>query len=218
MTVGATLAEMIADKLRHAIRSGVYMSGERLVELTLAQRLNVSQNTIRDALRLLEAEGWVVKRARHGVYVRSFSLEEAEELYALWLALERLALGWAMEAVTRRDMAELRRLIQNARKHALADDLQTAIETIFQFHTMILEMSGKSQTAQLLSGLHNRIFLLEIVRQMRAPRSLHNHEARLLLYEKLASMMESGDVDGANTLLEYLITSDKDTLLPLLKT
>ncbi len=209
---------MIADKLRHAIRSGVYMSGERLVELTLAQRLNVSQNTIRDALRLLEAEGWVVKRARHGVYVRSFSLEEAEELYALWLALERLALGWAMEAVTRRDMAELRRLIQNARKHALADDLQTAIETIFQFHTMILEMSGKSQTAQLLSGLHNRIFLLEIVRQMRAPRSLHNHEARLLLYEKLASMMESGDRDGANTLLEYLITSDKDTLLPLLKT
>lgn len=218
MTSTATLAEMIADKLRHAIRSGVYMSGERLVELTLAQRLNVSQNTIRDALRLLEAEGWVVKWARHGVYVRSFSLEEAEELYALWLALERLALGWAMEAVTRRDMAELRRLIQNARKQALADDLQTAIETIFQFHTMILEMSGKSQTAQLLSGLHNRIFLLEIVRQMRAPRSLHNHEARLLLYEKLASMMESGDVDGANTLLEYLITSDKETLLPLLKT
>jgi hypothetical protein len=83
---------------------------------------------------------------------------------------------------------------------------------------MILEMSGKTQTAQLLSGLHNRIFLLEIVRQMRAPRSLHSHEAKLLLYEKLVTMMESGDVEGANTLLEYLIISDKDTLLPLLKT
>jgi DNA-binding GntR family transcriptional regulator len=193
------------------------MSGQRLVELTLAQRLNVSQNTIRDALRLLENEGWVVKEARHGVYVRSFTPSEAVELYALWTAIERLALGWAMESLTKKDLLQLRRLIQDARKQALTDDLQSAIEMLFQFHSLILEMSGKPQTAELLSSLHNRIFLLEIIRQMRAPRSLHGHEARLLLYEKLTTVMESGDVEGAQTLLEYLIAQDRDTLLPLLK-
>jgi hypothetical protein len=51
---------------------------------------------------------------------------------------------------------------------------------------------------------------------MRFPRSLHSHEARLLLYEKLTTVMESGDVAGAQNLLEYLITQDRDTLLPLL--
>jgi DNA-binding GntR family transcriptional regulator len=168
MVVSATLAESIADKLRYAIRSGVYLSGERLVELTLAQRLDVSQNTIRDALRLLEAEGWVVKHARHGVYVRSFTLEEAAELYALWAALERLALGWAMEIMTKKDLTQLRRLIQDARKLALTEDLQSAIETVFHFHTLILELSGKTQTAELVSGLHNRIYLLEVIRQTRA--------------------------------------------------
>lgn len=216
MAASETRAELIAHQLRHAIRSGDFFSGDRLIELTLAQHMGVSQNTIRDALRLLESEGWVVKRARHGVYVRTFTRAEAAELYALWAAIEGLALGWAMETITRKDLAQLRHLIQDARKQALNDGLQTAIETIFQFHTLILELSGKSQTAQLLVSLHNRIHLLEIIRQFRAPRSLHSHEARLLLYEKLISVMQTGDKEGARALLEYLINRERDTLLPLL--
>jgi DNA-binding GntR family transcriptional regulator len=50
----STLAESVADVLRHAIFQGAYLSGERLVELTIAQEMNVSQNTAREALRLLE--------------------------------------------------------------------------------------------------------------------------------------------------------------------
>jgi DNA-binding GntR family transcriptional regulator len=217
VTASATLAETIADQLRTDIRTGVYVSGERLVELTLAQRLNVSQNTIRDALRLLESEGWVVKHARHGVYVRAFTRDEAAELYALWAAIEGLALGWAMQVITRKDLALLRRLIQDARRETLTNGVRGAVEKIFQFHTAILDISNKPQTAQLLSTLHNRIYLLEVVRQMRAPRSLHNHEARLLLYEKLVSVIEAGDAASAQDLLQFLISSDWETLQPLLK-
>jgi DNA-binding GntR family transcriptional regulator len=70
---GATRAETVAEQIRQAIRAGAYVSGQRLVELSLAAKLNVSQNTVRDALRLLETAGWVVKRARHGLYVRSLT-------------------------------------------------------------------------------------------------------------------------------------------------
>ena len=58
----STLAESVAGALRHAIFQGAYLGGERLVELTIAQEMNVSQNTVRDALRLLEKDGLVVKR------------------------------------------------------------------------------------------------------------------------------------------------------------
>ncbi len=214
--VGATRAETVAEQIRQAIRAGAYVSGQRLVELTLAAKLNVSQNTVRDGLRLLETAGWVVKHARHGVYVRSFTRDEVTELYALWQAVESLALRWVMKTATRKDLNQLTRIIQTARKDMLEGELEESNEAIFDFHSLIGKLSGKVQTVEILESLHNRIYLLEIVRQMRAPRSLHSQEARLLLYEKLVSLMSVSHFDDARELLEYLIQTDCDSLLPLL--
>ncbi len=213
--VGATRAETVAEQIRQAIRAGAYVSGQRLVELTLAARLNVSQNTVRDGLRLLETAGWVVKHARHGVYVRSFTRDEVVELYALWQAVESLALRWVMKSASRKDLTQLSRIIQTARKDMLEGELEESSEAIFEFHSFIGRLSGKAQTSEILANLHNRIYLLEIVRQMRTPRSLHNHEARLLLYEKMVSLMDLSHFDEARALLEYLIQTDCDSLLPL---
>jgi DNA-binding GntR family transcriptional regulator len=217
MVTTATRAEKVADRIRDAIKSGQYMGGERLVEQNFAGQMNVSQNTIRDALRILETEGWVVKTARHGVHVRSFTPDEAEELYALWAAVETLALRWAIQSLTKTGLGQLHRLTQEARKQALLGNTDHAIETIFTLHTVIGVLSGRPQTAALLTSLHNRIFLLEIIRRNRAPRSLHSHQTQLLLYEKLISLMEAGEADAAAELLDYLIHTDCETLLPLLK-
>jgi len=214
---GATRAETVAEQIRQAIRAGAYVSGQRLVELTLAAKLNVSQNTIRDGLRLLETAGWVVKHARHGVYVRSFTRDEVIELYALWQAVESLALRWVMKTTSRKDLTQLSRIIQTARKDMLEGELEESSEAIFEFHSLIGQLSGKAQTTEILQSLHNRIYLLEIVRQMRTPRSLHAHEERLLLYEKLVSLMDVSHFDEARALLEFLIQTDCDSLLPLLE-
>lgn len=192
------------------------MGGERLIEQTLAGQLNVSQNTVRDALRILEGEGWVVKTSRHGVYVRSFNPAEAEELYTLWAAVEGLALRWAMESISKAALGHLRRLIQDARKLALTGDSRGAMETLFSLHGAIVSLSGRAQTMELLASLHNRVRLLEVVRQMRAPRSPHAHQTQIILYEKLISLMEAGDAEAAQQLHHYLIMDDAATLLPLL--
>ncbi len=214
--VSATRAETVAEQIRQAIRAGAYVSGQRLVELSLAAKLNVSQNTVRDALRLLETAGWVVKHARHGVYVRSFTRDEVTELFALWQAVECLALKWVIKSASRKDLSQLTRIIQTARKDMLEGELEESSEAIFEFHSLIGTLSGKAQTVEILESLHNRIYLLEIVRQMRAPRGLHSHEARLLLYEKLVLLMGENQVEEACGLLEYLIQADCDSLLPLL--
>ncbi len=213
---GATRAEIVAEQIKQAIRAGAYVSGQRLVELTLAAKLNVSQNTVRDGLRLLEGAGWVVKHARHGVYVRSFTRDEAIELYALWQAIESLALQWVMKTANKKNLTQLSRIIQIARKDMLDGELEESTEAIFEFHMMIGQICGKTQTMELLASLHNRIYLLEIIRQMRSPRSLHNQEERLILYDKLVSLIAESQFDDAQKLLAYLIQSDCDTLLPLL--
>ncbi len=214
--VTATRAETIANRIRQAIRAGVYMSGDRLIELNLAAQLNVSQNTVREGLRLLEAEGWVVKHSRHGVYVRTFTRDEALELFALWETLEPLALRWAMSAASKKDFTQLRRLIQSAQRDLLVGEIEESTEAVFRFHAMVVEMCGRPQTQVLLGNLHNRLYLLEIIRQMRAPRSLHSEEARLLLYEKLISLMEVSHFDDAVDLLQYLIKGDSESLMAVL--
>jgi DNA-binding GntR family transcriptional regulator len=216
MTASATRAEMTAQIIRGAIQDGLYMGGERLIEQALAGQMNVSQNTIRDALRILEGEGWVVKTARYGVHVRSFTPAEAEELYALWAAVEGLALRWTMDALTKQVAGQLRRLIQEARKQALTDDTKGASETLFTLHAHLAALCGKAQTIELLASLRNRVRLLDIVRQMRAPRSLRTLQAQIILYEKLLSLMEAGEADDAVQLHYFLIMEDCATLLPLL--
>lgn len=215
-TQPATRAESVANVLRRAIQTGEYISGERLVELALAQKFKVSQNTVRDALHILEGEGWIVKRARRGVYVRSYSADEAAELYILWATLEGLAIRWAVGVITRADIARLRHLVAQAQYQLQRGDLRGSTEMIFAFHQTIWHIPGKSQTAAMLNMLHNQVRLLETLRQMRMPRNLPQQEARIAAHESALDAIEAGNADAAQQTIHNLIMADCDTLLPLL--
>jgi DNA-binding GntR family transcriptional regulator len=192
------------------------VSGERLVELTLAQEFNVSQNTVRDSLRILEGEGWVVKHARRGVYVRSYTADEAAELYTLWATLEGLAVGWAVERLTRGDIARLRQLLAQARLNLQRGDVRGSTEMLFGFHEAIWHIPDKQQTNTLLHMLYNQVRLLETLRQMRIPRNLPQQAAQISACEQAIVTMEAGNASATQQIIHDLIMADCATLLPLL--
>ncbi len=196
-----TLAEMAAAQIHDLIVQGQYLSGERLVELVLAKKLTVSQNTVRDALRILEQDGWVVKQARRGVYVRKFTPEEAAETFALLGAVEKLVLDWAAESLSRSALNELRGLVEAARKRAASGEGEAAIELLFCFHERLAQSVAKPFTAHLMQQLYNQARLLEAVRQARVPRNLHELNAHIRRHESLYFYLESGDIGGAQRLL-----------------
>jgi DNA-binding GntR family transcriptional regulator len=201
----ATLAESVAVQIQSFILGGQYLSGERLVELSLAKALHVSQNTVRDALRILEQDGWVVKQARRGVYVRKFSTEEAAEVFALLGAVEALVLGWAIEARTRATLTELRGLVETARKQAASGEGEAAIELLFRFHERMAEIAAKPFTVQLMQQLYNQTRLLEAVRQARVPRNFLELNAHIRRHESLFFYIEEGNTEGAQRLLREQI-------------
>jgi DNA-binding GntR family transcriptional regulator len=211
-----TLAETVASAIRDSILHGNYLSGERLVEISLAHEMNVSQNTVRDALSVLEQEGWVVKRARRGVYVRTFSADEAAEVYALLSAVEPLALEWAIRLITKTQLAELRRLLSQARKLSHSGDRPAALEALFRFHEMLGTIAAKPLTGELLVRLYNCARLLEAVRQARAPRFAHNLEARIDLHDTLLDYIERGDKIAAVETFHAQLSAYRDILLPAL--
>ena len=83
-----TVRAMVAQKLRAAIMSGTLKPGQRLVERELCEMTGVSRPSIREALRLLEADGLVNTVPHRGPVVSTISLEEAKQLYAARAVLE----------------------------------------------------------------------------------------------------------------------------------
>src|SRR5215471_19681693 len=86
-----TVRAMVAQKLREAIMSGRLKPGQRLVERELCEMTGVSRPSIREALRLLEADGLVNTVPHRGPVVSTISLEEARQLYAARAVLEGFA-------------------------------------------------------------------------------------------------------------------------------
>ena len=204
----STLAENVAEALRHAIFQGAYISGERLVELTIAQEMNVSQNTVRDALRLLERDGLVVKRSHIGTRVRAYSSEEARELYTQWATQEPLALGWALNRISRAQLDDLSALT-NAMRAAVSNRHPSEVqEKRFQFHTLLVQVSGKPQTIAMLHNLRNQIRLLENLRQSMTPRSLQQYVLMLAHYDALIEALHVHNLEQGQARLKAIIEED----------
>jgi len=211
----APLSEVVADSLRQSLQDGVYMCGERLAESVIAREMNVSQNTARDALAILEKEGWLIKQARRGVTVRAFTVDEALELYMLRATLEQLALEWSIDHMTVADQQGLSGYISDARLHAGMDNLRGMHEALFSFHTAISTIAAKSQTAALLEMLHNQCRLLENVRAVYDPPQMDDQLALIDDYGDLLTRLRYDDQQAAlNTLFDIIMKQGR-ALLPV---
>lgn len=208
----STLVENVAAALRQSIYNGGHASGERLVELTLADEMNVSQNTVREALRVLEQEGLVIKHTRRGVYVRSFTFEEAAELYELWEHLESLALRWLLTSVDDGALLELREIVAEARSQVAARNARGAVESILMFHEAVGQNSGRVLTMRLLGQLLNQVRLLENVRQISAPRSPAQRREYLEMHETLLRAIETREAARAQQSLSDFLQRDAKLL------
>ena len=194
---GITRAETAAEAIRADILSGLHLSGERLIEVKIAQTLDVSQNTVRDALRILEHEGWVIKQPRRGVYVRSFSAADAAEVCALIAAVETVALEATIRVLDRVLRAEMNGMIGAARKASYNGDWKQAYEHLLRFHIRIGTACNRPLTAQLLESLYNQVRLIESLRQARAPRSADELTGQIDANEHLLRLMEAGNTQAA---------------------
>jgi len=166
-----TVRSMVTQKLREAIMSGTLKPGQRLIERELCEMTGVSRPSIREALRLLEADGLVNNVPHRGPVVSTISLEEAKQLYAARAVLEGFA---GRECARLRDPAVVRRIgdalarlkaafAGQLRKPAFAEaDLMTALEAKTEFYAALIGGCQNAFIERMLRPLHDRITLLRI--------------------------------------------------------
>jgi DNA-binding GntR family transcriptional regulator len=150
----------IVSKLRDAILSGHFKPGERLVESSLCQIINVSRSSLREALRRLEGEKLVLNVPNKGPSVAEISWVEAEEIYNVRILLEAEAVAQFTKRVTERDIVKMRSALRNIVKAIENGDAIGRIHATSEFYGTIFAGCGNSIIGELLEGLQSRINLL----------------------------------------------------------
>ncbi|WP_197359019.1 GntR family transcriptional regulator, partial [Streptomyces clavuligerus] len=162
-------AHSVCTAIRDDIVSGVFPRGAKLTEEQLARRYGVSRIPVREALRTLEAEGFVVTQRHAGAHVAELSEQEAADLLEVRMLLEPLG---AARAARRRTEAHLRvlrglvRLGQERARRGQAEDLRALGGW---FHETLAQASVSPGLIALLTQLRHKIAWMYAVEQPAEP-------------------------------------------------
>lgn len=231
-------AELIAEQLRRQIVKGDLKPGRTLPpELQLMEQFGVSRPTLREAFRVLEAEGLISVRrgSRGGAQVLSPDVSNAarhiglllqmqgttiDDVYAARMVSEPACAGMLAKVRTRQDLEDLTRVIE---------ELETAVGSLpdparwshltFRFHELIVQRCGNKTLAVQGAVLHDIVATHLSVRAVRSfdeTASPTRFRSAIKAYKKLVSLLEAGDAAGAErhwrrhmeAAAEYLLEDD----------
>jgi DNA-binding GntR family transcriptional regulator len=170
-----TLSEHIADQIREAILTEVFIPNQRLTEEDIANSMETSRGPVRDALRILEGEGLIIRKSHRGAHVAELLFKDVEEIYTLREALEILAIKCAILNATSVDINKLNKLIN--RFEILSKKEYTQFEAVdldMEFHRTLCQISGHERLLNAWEALSSQIRLLLLKHRLWDPDDLRD--------------------------------------------
>jgi DNA-binding GntR family transcriptional regulator len=158
-----SLADQVWDLLKISIIKGELKPGDRILELEVAKKYNVSQAPVREALLRLKKEGFVVHYPHKGTFVSNISRRNIDEIYSFRQAVEPLAIERAMCNISNDDVNKLEKLYSQMCKAGENNDLEELNRIDVAFHTHIYKLADHDfmfNIWQDLSSASNRIWYL----------------------------------------------------------
>jgi DNA-binding GntR family transcriptional regulator len=152
-----SITKLIAETLREAIVAGKMAPGERFAEDKLAASFKVSRVPLRDALRRLEAEGFVNFVSHNEIAISKPTVDEVEDFYSIAGVLEGLAVRLAVERATAEEISRLRELHQGLKEAYQHKDLQRYFDANSKFHHFIAETARNERLYWLISEMRQEI-------------------------------------------------------------
>lgn len=152
-----TKKDIVIEEIRELILTGKLAPGDRLLQDELAEKFNISQTPIREALRVLEAEGVLEHEPHKGVRVAEISISELSEIYQIRAELESLAIREASQKVTTDDIILLKSLIETMNNYIKAGEYKETSVPDYQFHMYIYKLANMPLLFQLIRSLWSKI-------------------------------------------------------------
>jgi DNA-binding GntR family transcriptional regulator len=176
------LYEEVAELLRQRIFSRELEPGSWIDELKIAEAYGISRTPLREALKVLAAEGLVTMKVRRGAYVTEVSERDLSDVYHLLSLLESDAAGVVAQTATEEELLELQSLHQDLELAADPDqqDRERFFEINERFHMRLLEIANNRWRDQMVADLRKVMKLNRhnsLLKAGRIQESLGEHRA-----------------------------------------
>lgn len=183
LAANTSLRTLAYDAIKKAITE-MDMYGQeneiRLDERQLSTDLGVSRTPIREALTVLEQEGFVRSVPRRGIFVVRKSKREIIDMIIVWAALESMAARLAAAQASDRDLGSLRDMFHDFEDEAPSEHMNEYSNANIRFHQTIIGLSGCAMIGEMTENLfiHIRgIRAVSVRQENRSERSLQEHRA-----------------------------------------
>jgi DNA-binding GntR family transcriptional regulator len=174
------LYEEVAELLRQRIFNRELEPGSWIDELKIAEAYGISRTPMREALKVLAAEGLVTMKVRRGAYVTEVSERDLADIYHLLSLLESDAAGVVASAATPTHIGELQALHQELEAAALPEHRERFFEVNERFHVRLLEIANNRWRNQMVADLRKVMKLNRhnsLLKSGRIAESLNEHRA-----------------------------------------
>lgn len=207
------LREIVCENLRDAIKKGILEPGERLMEVQLADELGISRTPVREAIRKLEQEGYVIMMPRRGTYVADVSVSDIKEIFEIRSALESLATGLAARRIEPDELEKLQSLLNEIEGYIEQNNIEKIVETDIKFHELLYQVSRNDRLFAIISNLKEQLARFRTLSMSYPGRLRETFEEHSEMVEAIAD----GDVSAARDAAEHHMEHAEETLLKALR-
>jgi DNA-binding GntR family transcriptional regulator len=155
-----SLVDHTVKHLEDLIVKGKLQPGQKIKEQEISNRLGISRPPLREAFKILEAEGLIRREPRRGVFVSEVNRNDIWEIYTLKIALYSLAVTLAIDRVTKNDIDKLEKIVGQMETIVQSDtgkDLMKYEELNNLFHDSTAAIAGHGRLKKIQQSLNNQL-------------------------------------------------------------
>ena len=206
-----SLHDEVAAQLRERIFDGELTPGTFLDEVKLAEQLKISRTPLREALKVLTAEGLVRHEPRRGCFVNEVTEHDLDEIFPVLALLEGRCAFEAARKASDADIAVLDDLHQKLARYAKAKRINEYYATNFAIHEAIIALADNRWLAGVIGDLR-KIVKLSRLQQLHAPGRLEQSFSEHLA---VFAALKARDPEGADAAMRTHLTRQRDALRAL---
>ena len=206
-----SLHDEVAELLRDQIFVGTLGPGSFIDEAALCASLKISRTPLREALKVLSAEGLVRHEPRRGSFVNEVSEQDLDEIFPVIALLEGRCAFEAARNASDAEIAALEVLHLRLAQHAKARRINDYYATNYAIHEAIIALANNRWLAQVIADLR-KILKLARLQQLRAPGRL---EQSLSEHLAVFAALRARDCDGADAAMRTHLTRQREALREL---
>jgi DNA-binding GntR family transcriptional regulator len=208
-----TSSAQVAEALREDIVSGVIPLGTKLREVELSAVLGVSRSPLREALRILEAEGLIQITPNRGAFVTQLEEKDLREIHGLRELLEVYAIRIACERITAKDISELEAVMKETEESLASNDYFAYLKTSQKIHDFFVQRCDNTRLQNLYNNIWNITLAIAALSKTESP----DRRASLAEHKKIVRALVQKDADKAEKYLREHLNSGHERTMKLLK-